>query len=405
MTPDLDPRRGDIEDDASSTKRRSMLSLAGSLLAEISIPKLLTAWVALIVLPSLMLGVAPVVAAIWVHKISDKVTTSLIGVWSAILLAGLALLGWFGGRRVLRLAESSFWSLNSLAVQPCYTACREALRHLIRRQSPDAGGVFGATVLHAAAAIVSGLLLCGVSLLILWLAWPFTYLSGSVAILSEPKHLALVALANSAVLVSAYVAVAALVWAIADATMPPPRDLDIIPGRHRRAAHVAHRASVGHPRRRRALRLPHRERPARAARQCAAAAGAGSSSPRSTPREPFDAILITGDITDAGRSAEWAEFLDAIAPLSRADAADADPARQPRPQHRRPRQSGAARSADQPEQAAAQAAHAGRHRRRAGHAGPRRRPAQRTARRHGGGRDGAAARGARGRSPTTAGRG
>ena len=38
------------------------------------------------------------------------------------------------------------------------------------------------------------------------------------------------------------------------------------------------------------------------------------SSPRSTPREPFDAILITGDITDAGRSAEWAEFLDAIAP-------------------------------------------------------------------------------------------
>ncbi len=29
---------------------------------------------------------------------------------------------------------------------------------------------------------------------------------------------------------------------------------------------------------------------------------------------PLDAILITGDMTDAGRSAEWAEFLDAIAP-------------------------------------------------------------------------------------------
>ena len=33
MTPILDPRNGDIEDDASSTKKRSMLSLAGSLLA------------------------------------------------------------------------------------------------------------------------------------------------------------------------------------------------------------------------------------------------------------------------------------------------------------------------------------------------------------------------------------
>ena len=32
----VDPRHGDIEDDASSTKRRSMLSLAGSLLAEIT---------------------------------------------------------------------------------------------------------------------------------------------------------------------------------------------------------------------------------------------------------------------------------------------------------------------------------------------------------------------------------
>jgi hypothetical protein len=39
----IDPRHGDIEDDASSTKRRSMLSLFGSLLVEISLPKLIIA--------------------------------------------------------------------------------------------------------------------------------------------------------------------------------------------------------------------------------------------------------------------------------------------------------------------------------------------------------------------------
>ena len=44
MTPILDPRNGDIEDDAASTKRRSLLSLMGSLLAEISLPKLAIAW-------------------------------------------------------------------------------------------------------------------------------------------------------------------------------------------------------------------------------------------------------------------------------------------------------------------------------------------------------------------------
>ena len=47
MTPILDPRNGDIEDDAASTKRRSMLSLMGSLLAEISLPKLAIAWMLL----------------------------------------------------------------------------------------------------------------------------------------------------------------------------------------------------------------------------------------------------------------------------------------------------------------------------------------------------------------------
>ncbi len=39
----IDPRHGDIEDDACSTKRRSMISLFGSLLVEISLPKLIIA--------------------------------------------------------------------------------------------------------------------------------------------------------------------------------------------------------------------------------------------------------------------------------------------------------------------------------------------------------------------------
>lgn len=45
---------GDVEDDASSTKRRSLLSPAGSLLAEISLPKLAVAWFLLIVGPGLV---------------------------------------------------------------------------------------------------------------------------------------------------------------------------------------------------------------------------------------------------------------------------------------------------------------------------------------------------------------
>ena len=65
MRPAIDPRRGDIEDDASSSKRRSLLSLAGSLFAEISLPKLAVAFTLLVVVPALTLGIAPILAAIW----------------------------------------------------------------------------------------------------------------------------------------------------------------------------------------------------------------------------------------------------------------------------------------------------------------------------------------------------
>ena len=65
MGPIIDPRCGDVEDDASSTKRRSLLSLAGSLLAEISLPKLALAFLLRIVVPVLLLGLAPLVASAW----------------------------------------------------------------------------------------------------------------------------------------------------------------------------------------------------------------------------------------------------------------------------------------------------------------------------------------------------
>ena len=34
--------------------------------------------------------------------------------------------------------------------------------------------------------------------------------------------------------------------------------------------------------------------------------------------EPLDAVLVTGDVTDARRSAEWAEFFAALAPYLKA---------------------------------------------------------------------------------------
>ena len=125
MKPIVDPRNGDIEDDASSTKRRSLFSLAGSLLAEISFPKLAVAWMLLVGFPGLLIGAAPLLLSIWIAAVSSKAASIFTEIWPALLVPPLVALAWFGGRPLLRIAETSFWSLNALAVQPAYIMFRE----------------------------------------------------------------------------------------------------------------------------------------------------------------------------------------------------------------------------------------------------------------------------------------
>jgi predicted MPP superfamily phosphohydrolase len=307
----VDPRRGDAEDDASSTKRRTLLAIAGSLLAEISIPKLITAWVVLIVLPSVVLGLAPLIVSGWFAVISRKVTSYIDGLWAIALLVLLAAFGWIGGRRLARAAEQGFWSLNSLAVQPGYALWREGLRHLAERVlAPDISAE-RRTKLRAAAAAGAGIVVCVFGLLVAALAWQKSRWIGDVAMLSSPLGLAMSALANAVVLVSTYLAGAALVWGIADATMDQPRDLaafDPAPpaGRSWRVAHLSDLHTVGEHF---GFRI-----------ECGRAGPRGNERLSRTlarlntihVRQPLDLILITGDVTDAGRSSEWAEFLTIV---------------------------------------------------------------------------------------------
>ena len=119
------------------------------------------------------------------------------------------------------------------------------------------------------------------------------------------------AVANSVVLVSAYLAIAALVWGIADATMAQPRTFERFasPVENNRVWRIAHLSDVHVVGERYGFRME-----------------SGRSGPRGNARfrqvvkqlaaihaqQPLDIVLITGDMTDAGRSAEWAEFFDAL---------------------------------------------------------------------------------------------
>ena len=157
----------------------------------------------------------------------------------------------------------------------------------------------------------AGVLLAGVAALVAAFVWPATRWIGSTADLAVPHQLIWPTLANAIVIMSAYLAAASLIWGFADAAMDEPLDLEASTLRHQ-AARMARGASVGHPYRRRALWLQDRER---------------AGGPRGNERVrrvmgrleaehaawPLDLILITGDMTDAGRSGEWAEFFDILA--------------------------------------------------------------------------------------------
>jgi hypothetical protein len=308
--PILDPRNGDAEDDVSSPKQKSLLAIAGSLLAEISLTKLLLAWIVSIVLPAGILGLAPLIVTAWVGGVFSRVL-ELYGYGAAFVLLAIGAVGWFGWRPLFRVAEANFWALNALGVQPGYALCREAIRHLAERTSGARGGPKLARM-RAMSCAGAGILLAAVAALVASLAWPATRWIGSTADLAVPHQLIVPTLANAIVIMSAYLAAASLVWGFADAAMDQPLDLeafDAAPsdGRVWRVAHLSDIHIVGE---RYGFRIE-----------------SGRGGPRGNDRvrrvmalleaehaaKPLDLILITGDMTDAGRSGEWAEFFDIVA--------------------------------------------------------------------------------------------
>ncbi len=312
MSPVIDPRLGDVEDDASSTKVRSLFSLLGSLLAEISFPKLIWSCTVLFVLPGVLLGLTPLVASAWVGMVSRKIVSPLLGIWPALVLLTILAIGLFGVRTLLRMAESSFWSLNSLAVQPLYLFFREGMRHLFEKLLRLRMGESQLAMLRAGTAGLAGVVIFALASTLLFVVWPTSRWVGEFTDLASPRALITVALANSAVVMAAYLAGAAVIWAWADATMAQPRDLGELPrappaGRTWRVAHVSDIHVVGE---RYGFRIE-----------------SGRMGPRGNERlkrlfnlldsihrgDPLDVVLITGDMTDAGRSSEWSELLDALA--------------------------------------------------------------------------------------------
>lgn len=311
LSPLIDPRAGDVEDDVSSLKDRSLILVASSMLVEVSLPKLLISALIMILLPAVLLGLAPLLVTAW-FSILPRETAALLGGTGTVALVVVALLvAWWGGPSLYRAAERSFWSLNSLVVQPFYAFVREALRHLAERSLAANVGPRRRARLRTLATAGAGVVLCCLATWIVMAAWPSTRWAGVLADLVNPQRLILPALANTVVVIGGFLAGASVVWAVADSTMDQPRDLEAfdIPGDDAKRWRVAHLSDLH------------------------AVGGAyefrvesGRAGPRGNDRiaevldrlaaihaaDPLDVVLISGDLTDAGRSTEWAQIMDKL---------------------------------------------------------------------------------------------
>jgi len=296
-----DPREGDLEDDASGTARHSMLGHATYMLLEISLPKLVLAAVMLLVLPALLLGATPK-AVLWLVEAAWHEATRLGLIAAAVVCAAAAgFVAWRWGRTVSLVVERNFWALNATLVQPLYTALREAARIALERAAPSrdlaatrrlAGLGAGAGSAIAAAAIA-------------WWAGPLPSLRferfGTAAVLD--------AIRNGVWVIALYLMVGAPVWSIAEALAGTPEDLGPQPeGEARwRVAHLSDIHVVGDAH---GFRLESgREGPrgnGHLDRALALLAEADA-------RAPLDWLLVTGDVTDAGRNAEFIALEESLA--------------------------------------------------------------------------------------------
>jgi predicted phosphodiesterase len=288
-----------------------LLSLAGTLLVEISLPKLVAAWLLLVAFPCFLLGLTPLIASAWLTTFSRSIGSVYGGVLAFMLILIVLAIGWFGGRTVFRVAEQAFWALNATAVQPLYAVSREVIRHITETLLSRWLDEERRARLRAFSAAAGGLFLCVISLVIIRLIGPHTRWIAEFSDLLSPLSLIVPALANAGVILFAYCTAATFVWSLADASMDQPRgwsdfvDASVL----KRSWRVVHLSDVHIVGERFGFRLE-----------------SGRLGPRGNDRlvrlfakleamhaeRPFDHILITGDITDAGLSAEWAEFFSVL---------------------------------------------------------------------------------------------
>jgi 3',5'-cyclic AMP phosphodiesterase CpdA len=307
-----DLRRGDADDDRTSPAGRGLRSVVLSALLEFNYVHASIGFLALIIGPALLVGLAPSVLVTYgrlkVQAVTSAGDSLIVALVLLAVLVGVAL--WIG-RPFLVMAVDHFWQLHYTLVVPLFVALRELLRALVERVRGRAISPAQFERRRRVGTVLAALLLGGGGLTLAMLVEVSLGLQ-----LVDITHVrvwavAQAALGNAAVVLGLSTAVESLYWIWRERSLrgpvldwvPTPSHADASSARvaHLSDLHVVgerygHRMEAGThgPRGNRCIR--------RAWRKLAAIHAV----------TPVDRVFVTGDITDAGTRAEWAEFIDLL---------------------------------------------------------------------------------------------
>ena len=307
-----DLRRGDDDDNRTSPHGRGLRSIVLSTLLEFNPLKASIGFLALILGPALLVGIAPSIVVTYgrltFHKLTLAGSYPIVALVSLAVLVGAAL--WIG-RPLLALAVDYFWHLHYTLVVPILVALRELLRAGAERLPGRAITSEQLNRRRRLGTVLAALLLAAGGLALALTVEVSIGLQLVDVERVQPWAVARAALGNAAVILGLSTVVESLYWLWRELTISGPA-LDWVPNPSKaessvaRVAHLSDLHLVGERYGYRMEAGTHGPRGNRCIRNALRKLAAINA------LTPLDRVLLTGDITDAGTRAEWAEFIDLL---------------------------------------------------------------------------------------------
>lgn len=307
-----DLRRGDYDDNRTSPQVHGLRRILFSSALEFSYLRASISFLVLIVGPALLVGIAPSVVITYGRlKLEAASLVERSPIFALVLLGALVGAAFLLGRQLIRLIVDNFWELHYTLVFPIFIAVCEPLRMLAERIPSRATTPAQVHHRRRLATVAAALLLAGGGLA-LAIAVGLSFGLQLVNVRHElARTMAKAALVNAAVILGLSAAAESLYWLW--------RELGL---NHQVLDWAPSPSTPDSP----AVRVAHLSDPHLVGERYGYRMESGTHGPRGNRRihralrklaaihalNPLDHILVTGDVTDAGTRAEWAEFLDLL---------------------------------------------------------------------------------------------